>query len=75
MASLFGRGFDSLQVHDDYFKPLIFQRFFYISLFVKNRHISWRKEVCGGFHLVFQTSLVCDGVIKIFNACYFLDVV
>ena len=35
MASLFGRGFDSLQVHDDYFKPLIFQRFFYISLFVK----------------------------------------
>ena len=28
MASLFGRGFDSLQVHDDYLKPLNISGFF-----------------------------------------------
>lgn len=33
MASLFGRGFDSLQVHDDYFKPLNISGFcFFLAL-------------------------------------------
>jgi hypothetical protein len=40
MASLFGRGFDSLQVHDEFFKPLNISGFCFFKLLYFPRFIS-----------------------------------